>query len=568
LAELHPLVAYHDGLGEVFFALDRDWRIVVANGHALGLVRRTKEETLGRSYWEVVPHARGGVIEEMLRRAAETGRRASVEVESRFRPGVLVDAIAVPLVDGLAVAFRDISRARADASERARELASAEERFALAAEAASIGTWDVDVTAGTRRWSPQFRRILGVSDDAKPDTGLFSSLIHPDDRAWVNALYRAAYAGEGGGRYAAEFRIRRASDGEERWVSTQGHVYFGPDGAAMRGIGVLVDVTERKRREQALRESEERFRLAADAFQGGVFDVDVATGHVFRTDRHYALVGEAPGAIPPDRHAWYARIHPDDRPAFLAATQSVYEGEASQYEAEYRALHRDGHWVWIWHRALALRDGTGKLCRVVGSLIDVTDRRRAEERQLLLVAELNHRVKNTLATVQSIAAYSLRGRGGPAEARAAFEERLFALARAHDVLTREHWEGAELGEIVAQAVEPFGAGGRFRIEGPPVRLSPRAALAFAMALQELATNAAKYGALSVPAGRIEIAWNRDGSDLRFRWTETNGPAVAAPQRRGFGLALIERSLAQDLDGEAAVAFEPGGVECRVRAALC
>ena len=560
------MVAYHDGLGEVFFALDRDWRIVAANGRALDLVRRTKEETLGRSYWEVVPHARGSVVEETLRRAAGTGRPASVEIESRFSPGVLVDAIALPLADGLAVAFRDVSRARADASAQALELASAEERFALAAEAASIGTWDVDVAGGTRRWSPQFRRILGVSDDATPDTGLFSSLIHPDDRKWVNAFYKAAYAGEGGGRYSAEFRIRRAVDGEERWVSTQGRVYFDAGGAALRAIGVLVDVTERKRREQALRESEERFRLAADAFQGGVFDVDVTTGHVFRTDRHYAMVGEAPGAIAPDRHAWYARIHPDDRPAFLAATQSVYAGDAAQYEAEYRALHRDGHWVWIWHRALALRDGTGRLCRVIGSLIDVTDRRRAEERQLLLVAELNHRVKNTLATVQSIAAYSLRRRSDPAEARAAFEERLFALARAHDVLTRERWEGAELGEMVAQAVEPFAGGGsRFSIDGPQVRLAPRAALAFAMALQELATNAAKYGALSVPAGRVEIAWRRDDGDLRFRWTETGGPAVAAPTRRGFGLSLIERSLAQDLDGEAAVVFEPGGVECRVRA---
>jgi PAS domain S-box-containing protein len=203
---------------------------------------------------------------------------------------------------------------------------------------------------------------------------------------------------------------------------------------------------------------------------------------------------------------------------------------------------------------------------------DITEERRARERQALLINELNHRVKNTLATVQSIASNSMRTAGSLAAARAAFESRLMALSRAHDVLTRENWEGASLGEIARDAVEPYrGGDDRILIRGPEVRLSPRAALALAMGLQELSTNAVKYGALSNEAGRVEISWALDRGAaeprLRLRWQERDGPPVAAPSRRGFGSRLIERSLSHDLDGRARIHFAPDGVVCEVDASL-
>jgi two-component sensor histidine kinase len=159
------------------------------------------------------------------------------------------------------------------------------------------------------------------------------------------------------------------------------------------------------------------------------------------------------------------------------------------------------------------------------------------------------------------------------QARESFEARLMALSRAQDVLTRENWEGAGLDEIVAQAIEPYrGEGeGRFGVDGPQVRLLPRTALALAMALQELATNAVKYGALSNAAGRVRIAWTLDRSNdpprLRLCWEETGGPPVQAPTRRGFGSRLIERSLAQDLEGEVRMTFAPTGVTCTFDAAV-
>jgi two-component sensor histidine kinase len=182
-------------------------------------------------------------------------------------------------------------------------------------------------------------------------------------------------------------------------------------------------------------------------------------------------------------------------------------------------------------------------------------------------------VKNTLATVQSIASQTLRNAPTAEAAREAFESRLLALSRTHDVLTRENWEGAFLGEIVVQALEPYKSYGEQRLHwcGPMVRLSPRMALALAMALQELATNAVKYGALSNTTGRLDIGWSVEQHTgeprLVLRWEESGGPSVQAPARRGFGTRLIERSLAQELHGEARILFEPTGVVCTVNAPL-
>ncbi|WP_264046976.1 sensor histidine kinase [Methylobacterium flocculans] len=199
--------------------------------------------------------------------------------------------------------------------------------------------------------------------------------------------------------------------------------------------------------------------------------------------------------------------------------------------------------------------------------------KRSADHQRLLIDELNHRVKNTLATVQSIATQTLRNAATTEDARDALETRLLALSRAHDVLTRENWEGADLSDIIAQAIAPYDPqdGGRFRVGGPDVRLLPRTALALAMALQELATNAVKYGALSSPAGHVEIAWTMGADDpkprLNLRWSEKGGPTVVMPKRRGFGSRLIERNLARDLDGKVEIAFVPQGVTCTVNAPL-
>jgi len=218
------------------------------------------------------------------------------------------------------------------------------------------------------------------------------------------------------------------------------------------------------------------------------------------------------------------------------------------------------------------------------ALTDVTERRRAEdalkqalakseemlEMQQLLVNELNHRVKNALATVQSIAAQSLKGPDVSAEARERFTSRLLALARANDLLVAQEWSGATLRAIAQQVASPHAGGsdqGRFTIQGPDVDLNPRAATAVALALHELATNAAKYGALSLPTGRVELSWLVEDEAFQMTWRETGGPPAAEPRRVGFGTRLIRKGLSSELRADVQLDYSPAGLVCTVSAPL-
>jgi PAS domain S-box-containing protein len=215
------------------------------------------------------------------------------------------------------------------------------------------------------------------------------------------------------------------------------------------------------------------------------------------------------------------------------------------------------------------RDGDHRF--FTGVMRDVTDRRRAEELQRLMINELNHRVKNTLATVQSVAGQTLRNADDLEGARESLTRRLLALAQGHDILTRESWDGADLADIVDAVVAAHGEAERFCVDGPTVRLAPKATLALSMALHELMTNAAKYGALSHPDGQVRLTWRRiedaPGERLQLRWEEADGPPVTEPTRQGFGTRLITGGLARELGGSVALDYRPAGVICEIDAEL-
>ncbi len=259
-------------------------------------------------------------------------------------------------------------------------------------------------------------------------------------------------------------------------------------------------------------------------------------------------------------------------PAQLPLRRAVRGETVGNEEMELR--FDDGTRTFGLVQAAPLRDRFGTIVGAVSAGLDITERKRTEEHRQLLLNELNHRVKNTLATVQSVAMQSFRPARTAVDGLAMFEARLMALSRTHDILTKESWEGANLDEIVAEAVMPYRGGNpnRFRIGGGWVRLSAKMALSISMALHELATNAAKYGALSNDRGQVTISWQTasQGSGdrtLRFEWLEADGPPVAPPQHRGFGTRLLAHGLSQELGGETKLEYRQDGVWCEINARL-
>ena len=330
-------------------------------------------------------------------------------------------------------------------------------------------------------------------------------------------------------------------------------------------------LAETKRGLSALSESEARFRHMADSAPALIWMTDEAAEVVF-VNMHFDHIFGFP-ASELAQAGWQRMLHPDDLDAFSAAFHEAFVARLP-FRTETRVVDRDGAVRWLRCEGVPRLDDAGTFLGYTGCNVDITDAKFAEEHLLLLIHELNHRVKNTLATVQSIASQSLRRLEGPEAdaARAAFEARLIALARVHDVLTRESWEGAELGTVVADAIRPLESGegrrSRFSVDGPPLRLPPRLALSIAMALHELGTNAVKYGALSQEGGHVAISWTvRRETEIRLflRWSETGGPPVTKPTRTGFGSRLIERSLARELEGEVQLQFAPTGVVCTIEA---
>jgi PAS domain S-box-containing protein len=263
-------------------------------------------------------------------------------------------------------------------------------------------------------------------------------------------------------------------------------------------------------------------------------------------------------------------LFPEDRQDEEAGIlERIRRGERVEHFESIRR-RKDGSLVEVSLTISPIKDAQGRIIGASKIARDITKHKQAERLQRLLVHELNHRVKNILATVQAIARQTLSPRqsdGGMV--RETFEARLLALSNAHDLLTRENWNGTDLSQIVAEALAPYQRD-RFEIGGPDVRLTPKMALALTLALHELATNAAKYGALSVSSGRIAITWRVQPNDqphLILRWQERGGPLVSPPSRKGFGSRLIERSLAMELAGEVRITYDPTGVICDVSAPL-
>lgn len=322
----------------------------------------------------------------------------------------------------------------------------------------------------------------------------------------------------------------------------------------------FTDITERKLAEDALRAERDRNAEILESISDAFYAVD--------QDWRFTYVNRI-------AEAWWARTREEmigkvlweefpqtvDSPSWHALHQAARDRQVTRWEAQSQLT---GQWIDV--SAFPTATGLSVYFR------DISDRKQAERRQQLLVNELNHRVKNSLAVVQAIAQQTLSGARSLPDAREAFTARLIALAGAHDVITRENWAGADLAEVIERSVKAqMDRPDRLAVDGPPVTVSPKLALSLALAFHELTTNAMKYGALSAPAGRIVLSWtvSREGGARRLalRWAETGGPPVAPPSHRGFGSRLVERALAADIGGAVALHYRPEGVVCEIAADL-
>lgn len=319
---------------------------------------------------------------------------------------------------------------------------------------------------------------------------------------------------------------------------------------------------------ERLETAQEKLLAALGASRTGTWRWDVQKDAIEWDPAMTKVFGLDPADAPRKAEAFFALIHPDDRElARQVIAQAISRGTTAEYE--FRAILPDLSERWIYDRSRAVLDGEGRPLYMIGACLDITERKLAEERQTLLVHELNHRVKNTLATVQSLALQTLRGSADSAAFQDNFIARLMALSATHDILTQKLWESASIHEILAAELRPHGGidQQRIRVEGEIVQLKPKQAVSLGMAFHELATNAVKYGALSTPKGCIRIQWSVEEQaeagtrHLAIRWSEHGGPPVVPPQHQGFGTRLIDRSIGHELGGTAEIEFAPAGIEC-------
>jgi len=328
---------------------------------------------------------------------------------------------------------------------------------------------------------------------------------------------------------------------------------------------------ERRRQgEQALREGDVNFHLLADSIPQLAWMAQ-PDGWIFWYNKRWY---DYTGTTLADMEGWgWRRVHhPDHVERVVARIQRSWE-TGEPWEDTFPLKSRDGTWRWFLSRAMPIRNDEGEVIRWFGTNTDITDMREAEERQKLLLDELNHRVKNTLTAVQSLARQSARGAPDVDSFMERFEARLLTLSRAHTLLANDVWQGAGLTEIVSESLAAFVEDeSRVSISGPPVRLAPTAAVTLGMAVHELITNAVRYGALSAPEGKVDIQWKLDlegGSEpaLEFIWRERAGPKVTNVGPRGFGSRLIEQGLTRELSGEVELLFAEDGALCRMRLPL-
>ncbi|GJD48217.1 hypothetical protein OPKNFCMD_0933 [Methylobacterium crusticola] len=542
-----------------------DRRVVAVNPHLCALLGAAPADLIGRRVADLAHPSDGERAAAAPAEAHEAcwHRRDGSAAWVTIRPGPVRNGRQVLAVE----AARDGGAA----------LRAEQTRLALAS--AGLGDWSWNAADGRITLSDRAAEIL---DRPAGPSGTWAELkpaIDRDDLERARAVVQDAVAKAI--PYAFDFRYRRARDSHLLWISARGRASFGPEGALASMVGVVQDVTAREEARRALHDREQRLRVATSVAALGIFEWHVLDDQaLWENERMWEIFGRRPQDGTISMSEFFREVmHPEDKAAFRDAVAAALRGEGVLHATGRIRRASDGLWRTIEMAGRFERDTPGGLPRrLIGVVADITDRRLAEERQTLLIRELHHRVKNTLATVQAIVGSTARTASSIDSFYEAFVGRIMSLAHTHSVLTEDVWQTASLRGLLENELRPYadgtmaaGARGRITLEGPAVDLASEIAVPIGMAIHELTTNAAKYGALAGRSGRVRIRWSVESEGgrtlLRFSWRESGGPPVAPPTRQGFGSRLLQRVLTTQVQAEVTIDYAPDGLRLTMLAPL-
>ena len=426
-------------------------------------------------------------------------------------------------------------------------------------DASDFGTLFLDTELKIRMYTPQVKEVFNLveSDIGRPITDFAHKFNEGGAADHATAVLRDLVPLE---------IEERTEDG--RWFAVRFRPYRTIDDRIDGVVVTFIDVTNARLASEAVRTSEQRFATLLTAANDSAFRARPDWSELLMIQTG-AFLADADG-LPSN---WLTQYLPKDQhPRMMAAIEEAIANK-SLFELEHRVFCNDGSVGWSLTRAAPMLAADGSIREWFGIASNVTARKEKGEQAQSLLAELNHRVKNMLTVILSIAEQTREDSSSLDAFAEAFENRVFSLVQAHDALTQTGWKGADLGDLTSRAVELFSSVQRksVTISGPVVKLGPNATTGLSLGLHELSTNAVKHGSLSVPEGRVDIVWKIDEPDdveekrLVFDWKESGGPPVILPARRGFGSKLLEQSLPSDLSGSAQMTFAPGGLCYRLEA---
>ncbi|MXQ11488.1 PAS domain-containing sensor histidine kinase [Microvirga makkahensis] len=544
-----------------------DGTILRANRAELDLLGYSADEYIGRPIADF--HADAQVIGDILRRLSRGETLDRYPAQLKAKDGSIRHVLITSNVHFRNGEFHNTRCFTVDVTDQHRAdeaLRESQQRLAVTYEKAPIGIAEMDAAGRFVRVNPALSGIVGYASEELVGRS-FVELTHPEDRDDDAEHYARQVRGELA-HYSMQKRFLR-KDGGIVFVNVLSASVLDAQGRFRYGVRVVQDVTEQRQAEERLRESERQVRELLEALPAAIYTTDAEGRITYYNQAAVDFSGRRPILGSDEWCVTWRLFTPDGTPLphdQCPMAVALKEGRVVRGE-EAIAERPDGSRVPFIPFPTPLRNASGKVVGAINMLVDITERKRAEEHQRVLIDELNHRVKNTLATVQSIASQTIRTSADIESFSENFEARLLSLSKAHELLTRQAWTGVNLRDIICQELEPYHGGSamRVRLEGADLMLAPRVGLALSLVLHELTTNAAKYGALSNEQGLVTVWWEAPEYGtvdvLRIEWIESGGPAVTPPVKRSFGTRLIERSMTKDLQGMARLDFDPAGLRC-------